>query len=139
MTEETTPSENNADSDSTPEAESVQELLHRVRETEQRVRDPTVEVDAERIKQHGDAIENLIGDDEGFGSDSDLVDIPCMVPKDTARKILTDLEETGSVTLDVSRDKTPKLLDQIQWQLDHGQQILRLVDVYNPDEYDRDA
>ena len=64
-------------------------------------------------------------------SEIEKVDIPLTVPKETAEAMVQDLKETGSIDLTVRETNCPSLIEQIEWQLENNEHLLKFVEKYN--------
>jgi len=68
---------------------------------------------------------------EGIPMSERKVDIPITVPKETAKEMADDLEETGRISIEVTEGNAPSLAEQIRSQLDNNQQLLEFTEDYD--------
>ena len=63
--------------------------------------------------------------------DGQKIDIPITVPKETAKEMADELDETGNISIEVVERNAPSLSEQIRWQLDNHQQLLEFTEDYD--------
>ena len=67
------------------------------------------------------------------GADDRLheVDIPVTAPPEMAEKMVQELEDSGSITIEVTRGNCPDIVDQINWQIENERPLMEVVEDYN--------
>ena len=65
------------------------------------------------------------------GEDGQKIDIPITVPKETAKEMADDLDETGNISIEVVERNAPSLSEQIRWQLGNDTQLIEFVEDYD--------
>lgn len=59
------------------------------------------------------------------------VDLPVTVGIGAALDMADDLDQEGSVTLEIRADDAPELADELRWQVDNEQRITEYVEDYD--------
>lgn len=58
---------------------------------------------------------------------SDVLDVPLTAEPEKVEQMLQDLMNGDSITLEVRPEDADQLIDQLDWQLEHGRPVTKLV------------
>ena len=59
------------------------------------------------------------------------VDIPVTVPPEMAAEMAQELENSGSITIEVTRGNCPDIVEQINWQIENERPLTEIVEDYD--------
>lgn len=59
------------------------------------------------------------------------VDIPVTVPPEMASEMAQELEDSGSIVIEVTRGNCPDIIEQINWQLENERPLTEIAEEYD--------